>query len=318
MGAGIAGRKLFFLINPKAGLGKERDWWQAIRGQLEERQLDYMWEYTLGGKASSEQARRAVVEQDARAIVAVGGDGSLYDVVNGLLDKDTLLQPDVLLAVYPAGSGCDFARSLYGKNQPNLINLLETGVIKPIDLGRCQYFNLDGQATQSYYINSFDAGAGANTCIMVNAREGRIKRLLKGKLAFMLSALRVLCSFSYTPARIIIDGEQFEGEFIIAAVGNGQYIGGKMHLFPDAELDDGKLDVFLARRRSRLAILLLFAKVYNGSIIKVNDIIIRQTHHLRMSCTRPIPIELDGEVPGTTDIEVSVLPAALPLLFPDL
>ena len=319
MGSGIAGRKLFFLINPKAGQGKEAAWWQAMRGKLDDRGLDYSWAYTLGGKASSDQARRAVIEQKARAVVAVGGDGSLYDVINGLVEKDTLIHPDVVLSACPSGSGCDFAHFLYdGRKKPNLLELLETGIIKPIDIGRCRYVDMNGKPTSSYYINSFDAGAGADTCIAVNAKDGRLKKLLKGKLAFMLSAIRVLMSFSYTSAQIILDDkERISGEYIIMAAGNGRYMGGNMCMFPKAELNDGKLDVFLVCRRNRLAILFLFARVYDGSITKIKDVISRQVHSLQISCAHPIPIELDGEVPGVTDVELSIVPAALPFLFPD-
>ena len=90
-----------------------------------------------------------------------------------------------------------------------------------------------------------------------------------------------------------------------------------MCMFPKAELNDGKLDVFLVCRRNRLAILFLFARVYDGSITKIKDVISRQVHSLQISCAHPIPIELDGEVPGVTDVELSIVPAALPFLFPD-
>ncbi|MDO4732828.1 MAG: YegS/Rv2252/BmrU family lipid kinase [Bacillota bacterium] len=316
MDTAFINRKLYFLMNPKAGLGKMSEQWKDICQKLNSLGVDYFWEFSQSGEDSSQQVRRAVLNQGAQVVVSLGGDGSLHDVVNGLIEKDQLLRPDIVLATYPAGSACDFSRLVYRNSRVDLVQLLQHGQVRDIDLGRCRYSGPDARPRTSYFINGFDAGAGADTCIAVNEKEGRLKKLFGGKLAFLLTALGVLTKFSYTRSQIRFDGEQEEGEYLLMALGNGQYMGGSMKFFPSSRLDDGKLDLLLARKRNFLSILPLFVRLYQGKLEGIRGCLFRQVEQVQISCERPIPFELDGEVPGFTDVELSILPASLPFLFP--
>lgn len=315
MGQGVEGRKVFFLVNPQAGGGQARRWWEQTRGQLEEAGLQYDWAYTDAEAAIDRQARRAVLEQGARAIIAVGGDGTLYEVINGLVEEDRLIAEDILFAAYPAGSACDFVRQAYNGPPPAIIELLQKGRIVHIDLGRCEYHDGQGQERLSYYLNSFDAGAGADTCVGINAGQGRIKKLLRsGPLAFKLTAFSVLLNFQYTDAEVIADGYSYQGRYIIIGAGNGGYSGGGMQMCPAARLDDGLLDLFMAEQRSFPAILRAFGRLYDGSAAQVEKSLSLQAREIVITTARPIAIEMDGEVPGFTPARLSVLPGLLPLL----
>lgn len=318
MGAGIGERRLFFIINPHAGGGKCALRWQRYQQELDAAGLDYFWQYSTGPRSAAGQVRQAVLEEGARAVVVIGGDGSLGDALNGLLDGDKLIHEDLIFTFSPAGSACDFARSAFPDGNCDLVSLLKQGRVKQIDLGRCQYHLDDGQEATSYFINSFDAGAGADTCVAVNAESGRIKRLLRnGKLAFMLSALKVLMTFDYCQTTVETDGEEFSGQYLIICAGNGAFSGGGMMLLPRARLDDGLLDVLLVEKLNRRKMLPLFARIYDGSFLRERDMVYRQCRQVTINTQRPIPIELDGEVPGCTAARISVLPGLLPFLAPD-
>ncbi|NLF80783.1 MAG: YegS/Rv2252/BmrU family lipid kinase [Clostridia bacterium] len=317
MAQGVRGRKIFFIINPKAGGGHARDWWQDIRPELDAAAYDYFWQFTENGR-EEQQIREAIISGGAQAIVAVGGDGSLYHAINGMVENDALLREDMLFVVAPIGSSCDFGRFFYDGRQKkaDFLRLLAEGEIRRIDLGRC-FFPGNAQLPPrvKYFINSFDAGAGADACVEVNAGGGRLKKFWRGgRLAFLLASLKVLMTFTYTEARIELPERIIKGEYIIIGIGNGKFAGGGMMLFPRAALDDGLLDLLLVPRKGRLEILRVFSRVYRGTILGIQGIVYHQVKEAKISAARPLFVEMDGEVPGQTDVELRVLPAFLPIL----
>lgn len=314
MGADIKNRKLYCIVNPGAGGGNTSIWWNNIMPALDAKGYNYFWEESKPGQAPA-QVKQAIMDKGAEAVVVVGGDGSLYQAVNGMVENDRLIKDDIVLAALPVGSARDFAHFLYGSTQSEILRLLDDGIVKNIDIGKCTYQGKDSSCISEYFINSFDAGAGADTCTAVNANDGQVKRRFKnGKTAFMLTALKVLMTFNYTETKVEIADESFAGEYIIIGIANGQYVGGGMNLFPKAKLDDGLLDLVLVPRKSRLEILTLFSKVYGGSFLDIEGVVYRQTKQVKISTGRPIDIELDGEVPGTTNATISVVPQVLPIL----
>ncbi|MEG1661227.1 MAG: hypothetical protein RR332_01825, partial [Clostridiales bacterium] len=178
------------------------------------------------------------------------------------------------------------------------------------------YQDLWGNPVVEYFINSFDVGAGADTCAAVNAAGGRIKRRLKnGSAAFKYCALKVLMRYRYCPIEVIVDGECRVGQYIIIGCGNGRYMGGNMLLFPGAALDSGQLEVLLVQKMSKPLILRLFSRVYDGNLAHLTGVTYLSGKNICIKSQLPLAIELDGEVPGTTPVELSVLPGILPLLY---
>ena len=310
----IKDKKIFFIVNPMAGGRRANSKWESFLPKLEASGLDFFWEYTSSSGSAGEQIRHAVLQNNAEVIIVFGGDGTLFEVVNGLILNDKLIREEIILGVCSAGSACDFTRFAYTGFNGDALDMLERGQIKYIDVGRCSFMAKDKTKQIRYYLNSCDMGAGADTCYAVNANNGLLKKLLRGKLAFLLSALKVLMSFKYTNTHITCNEEKYSGEYIIAGVGNGMYAGSGMKLFPNAELCDGKLDILLVSKRSRLEILRIFTKVYSGEFIHEKDVSYLQAALVSIETDLPVLIELDGELVGYTNAEVSVLPSLLPLL----
>lgn len=318
MERGILGKKLYFSVNPHAGGGKCRAAWERALPELLSLGIDLTWEYSAGPDKAGAQARAAVCERGAEAVVVVGGDGSLYNVLNGVIVNDRLLRDDLTLAFFPAGTACDFARTIYDGASPSLPALLQNGVVAPVDVGCCTFHGAADARQRAYFLNSFDAGAGADTCMLVNAESGLVKRRLRnGRLAFMLTALRVLMTFPCTEAEVEADGKLYRGRYIIIGAGNGRCAGGGMLLFPRARLDDGRLELLLIEARGRLEILRLLPTVYTGGFFHARGVACLQVEQAVLRTARPAAVELDGEVPGKTAAAVvRVLPRLLPLLRP--
>jgi len=319
MGDGFKERKIFFIVNQFSGGGRAEKWWRAALPILNKQSLNFFWQYSAGGRKTAEQVQRAVLEDKATAVLAVGGDGHLHDTINGLIENDKLLCEDIAFAIYPAGSGCDFARMIYMNSRDNshegLLDLLFNGQLQPIDVGRADFFGTEGEERRAYFINGSDIGLGAETALRVNTRNGLQKRLLKsGQLTFLLAALQALFSYSYVPMRIEADGEKLDGHYLIAAAGNGRFVGGNMCLFPQAKLDDGLLELFLVRQMPKTRVLRLFAKVYDGTVLEVAEVCYRRVQNVKIIPTEPLQLELDGELPGLTPLNIRILPRLLPLL----
>jgi YegS/Rv2252/BmrU family lipid kinase len=319
MGDGFKRRKIFFIVNRFSGGGRAEQWWNSALPLLDRQGLDFFWQYSAGGRETARQVRQAVLEGQATAVLAVGGDGHIYDTLNGLIDEDKLLCEDLAFAIYPAGSACDFARMIYIKSGDNshngLLDLLLNGQLQPIDVGRADFFGPEGEGRRAYFINGSDIGLGAETALRVNARGELKKRLLKsGQLTFLLAALQALLSYRYVPMRIEADGEKLDGRYLIAAAGNGRFMGGNMCLFPLAKLDDGLLELFLVRQMPKIRALWLFAKVYDGTVLEVAEVEHRRVRSISIAPDKPQQLELDGELPGLTPLSLQVLPGILPLL----
>ncbi|MCL1816813.1 MAG: diacylglycerol kinase family lipid kinase [Clostridiales bacterium] len=319
MGEGFKGRRIFIIINQKAGGGRAEKWWHSALSFLDQQGLDYFWRYSAGGSATAAQVKQAVLEEQATAVLAVGGDGHIHDVVNGLIVEDKLIRENVALGIFPAGSGCDFARNIYNNKEDysddGFLDLLQNGHILPIDVGRADYFSADNQERRTYFINGCDIGLGAETAFRVNAKGGYLKRLLRnGQLAFFVAAMQALFNYRYIPIYIEADGEILNGNYLIAAGGNGRFMGGKMCLFPEAKINDGFLEMFLVQQMPIIRVLRLFAKVYDGSVLEVTQVCHRRVQSLSIKSANPLRLELDGELPGVTPLVVNILPGILPLL----
>ena len=313
--AALIDKKIFFIINPHSGGKNSLQWWEQTQPLLDQRGYDYFWQYTNDG-GIDDQVRAAVCEEGAEAVIAVGGDGTFSHALNGIIDNDALVKEDIVFVAAPLGTSCDFPRSLYANHKQDLLELLEEGVVRNIDIGRgCFIDDKGNEIGIKYFLNSFDAGVGADICYAVNANQGRLKKIFKsGRLAFMFAAIRELLRFEYTVTEVETEDETIRGEYIIIGFGNGVYAGGGMKLFPGARLDDAKLDLLLIPRKSRPDTLRLFAKVYTGKIRDIKGVIYRHLKSVSIKTERPIFVEMDGEVPGSTDLSLRVCPKFLPLL----
>jgi|GEM_PF-2953487 len=319
MGQGLRCHKIFFIINPRAGGGKAASWWQNALPALNRLEVDFFWQYSAGGAQTSRQVREAVQQGQATAVMSIGGDGHMHDTLNGIIENDTLIKPELVFGVCPAGTGCDFARMIYphgkGSGVDSFTRLLLEGVARRVDVGSAVFHTAAGEPAQAYFLNGSDIGMGAETCRRVNAEGGWLKRRLRsGQTIFLLAAIQTLFSYKYCPVSVQADGECLDGQYVIAAVGNGRFMGGNMCFFPQAQLDDGLLDLFLAAQMPKPKILRLFSKVYDGTVLQVAEVSYRQVKSVIIQPEQPLHVELDGELPGFSPLSVRVLPQLLPLL----
>jgi YegS/Rv2252/BmrU family lipid kinase len=299
--------KTVFLVNPAAENGSTGRRWPELAHRA--------GDLGLGGDALVSErpgqlgdlARRAA-DDGASLLVAVGGDGTVNEVVQGLAGRG-----GVELAVIPRGTGWDFART-YGipRRFEEAVAVARDGKARPIDLGRARYRAWDGSEAESYFANI--ASAGMSGAIAKRANE--TSKALGGKVSYLWATLAVFARWQNDEVRVEVDGERRTGRMHDVIVANGRYIAGGMKICPEAEPDDGLFDVLLIGDLTKRDLMLTLPKTYRGTHLPHPKAVVLRGARVEVDADEALPIELDGEQPGTTPVSFEVVPQALRLRVP--
>jgi diacylglycerol kinase (ATP) len=299
---------LAIVANPHAGRGRVGTRLAAIEDALRDQGLDYRVVRTTHPGHATEAARDAL-RQGERYLVAVGGDGTVHEVVNGMLSDDRPLASDAVLGVVAAGSGCDFVRSfgLPGDATAAARHLAGDGV-RRIDLGKVTFTSgTSGGSAQvtRYFPNIAEAGLGAEVVSRACALPG------------FLGAAKYLCGFWLTlpgfrppVVRIEADGQAYQWRAHNVVVANCRFYGGGMQISPKSRPDDGALDVLVMTGPKSDAFTAL-PKVYRGSHLPHRNIVELRAQRVRVETDPQVTLEADGEVLGSTPATFEVIPGAI-------
>jgi YegS/Rv2252/BmrU family lipid kinase len=284
---------LVLIANPKAGRGKVGPALLQVERSLKSQGLDYRVVVT-GGPNHATLAARDAVEAGERFVVAMGGDGTIHEVVNGMVNDDGSIPPDQVLGVIAAGSGSDFVRTfgLPGDAEWAAGHLAGDATV-PLDLGKVTYSTGGAQASR-FFPNVAEAGLGGS----VVARAANLPRWL-GPSQYFLAFWMALPRFRATTIRLQADDRTFEGRVHNVVVANCRYFGGGMHISPKSDASDGMLDVLVMTGPKSDAFTLL-PKVYRGSHLPHPNIVALRARRLHLESERPLQVEADGELLGLT------------------
>jgi diacylglycerol kinase (ATP) len=238
----------------------------------------------------------------------VGGDGSVNEVVNGIAGAK-----DVELAVIARGTGWDFVRT-YGipRKIEDAVRIALAGESRTIDLGRVTYRAWAGAEAESYFANI--ASAGMSGAIAKRANE--TTKALGGKASYLWATLAVFAGWRNNEVRVSVDDEIRGGRMHDVVVANGRYFGGGMMMCPEARPDDGLFDVLMIGDLTKRDLLLTLPKTYRGKHLPHPKAELLRGRTVTVDAESRLPIQLDGEQPGTTPVRFEVVPAALRLRAP--
>jgi diacylglycerol kinase (ATP) len=240
--------------------------------------------------------------------VVVGGDGSVNEVVNGIAEAD-----DVELAVVPRGTGWDFARTFgIPRDLDAAVEIALAGDVRTIDLGLVTFRTWAGAEGRAYFANV--ASAGISGAIAKRANEA--SKAFGGRISYYWSTLAVFAGWQTGEMRVSVDDEIRGGRMIDAMVANGRYLGGGMMMCPDAEPDDGLFDVLLFGDVTKRDLLFTLPKTYRGKHLPHPRLELLRGRIVTVDADEPLPLELDGEQPGTTPARFEIVPRALRLRVP--
>lgn len=295
------------ILNPAADHGR------AIK--LREQILSGCREYADVDLALTEYAghalalARASVDSGYDIVVAAGGDGTVHETVNGLVQND---RSKTNLGLIPIGSGNDFAYGMGLYTDLNTaIRRLFTGTPRIIDLARIQ----DDRGQNEIVVNAIGIGFDATVSIQTKT----ITRV-HGFALYALAALRTIAFYYQTPhLQIQFDDESVEQDALMVTVGVGPRVGGGFHLTPDAIFDDGLLDSCTVKPINRPTMLRLLPEAMRGTHVTSPHVIMRRNRNIDIRSDIALPIHIDGEIfayheDNVKQVTLSTLPLALPVI----
>jgi YegS/Rv2252/BmrU family lipid kinase len=305
----MTGHKTKFIVNPNADMGRA---WRTIADlrPLVEEFGGADWAGTVYPTHATTLARQAA-EAGCELVIAAGGDGTVHEVVNGLMQVPQAARPR--LGIVPLGSGNDFAHSAGIKSNPaEAFKQIYTGQPKRIDLG---VFDI-GHGEREYFDNTFGLGFDATVTI----RSHRL-RLIRGFMMYLVAVLQTLSLNHDAPMmHIVTDLETWNDETIMMVVCNGPREGGGFLVAPGSDISDGILNYATVCHVSRLMMLRLVPEVMKGTHGRFKQVRMGQLHRMQLQADKPVTIHADGEVisgfgTDVKDVTVEVVPGALELMI---
>lgn len=300
------------IVNPYAAAGKTHTAWPAIQAKLEAKIGPVKVLRTEAPGHATVLAREAL-DQGAEWLIAVGGDGTLNEVVNGMIVNDQPHHPEAVLSVIMCGTGGDFRKSLGLKNTlDGYLKALSQGSIRTLDLGKVTLTAPSGQTLTRYFINISSFGMGGDVVHRIENQP--LLKSLGGQAGFLLATLSSLCQFKPQRLRLRID-QTLDWQVLVlqVAVANGRVHGGGMLVAPEAELDDGWFDLIILTGIGPLQAAITFPRVYRGQHLSAPAV-----RHLRCRSLQaeplgkePVWLELDGEALGRLPAQFEILPRRL-------
>ena len=307
--------KYFLVVNPRSANGITGRRWPEVHAKLAAALGPCEHRFTDGPMDAMRISRQAL-EEGYDCIVAVGGDGTINEVVNGFFregDGAAAINPNAALAVLPRGTGGDFRKTFgWDAELKQAVERLTGAGTQPLDVGVVDYVDHQRQATRRYFVNICSFGVSGLVDQEVNQRS----KVLGGKLSFAVGSLRALLKYRDAPVRIAVDGRPPEAMAVTTlAAANGQYFGGGMKVAPDADPADGKLDVTIWSGYSIVDFAFKSRALYDGTHVRLRGT--RQLRCEQLSAEsadgREVLLDVDGEQPGKLPCRIRILPAAIRL-----
>ncbi|MGZ4204056.1 MAG: diacylglycerol/lipid kinase family protein [Actinomycetota bacterium] len=314
--------RMCMIVNPQAGRGAIGRALPRITAVIEEEGLEYdIVQTDVAGHA--EQLAREAVESGCTFVVAVGGDGTVHEVVNGMMGEDGPLVPDVVLGVVPSGSGSDFVKTFGLPPAPEdaARNLAGKNVWGALDIGRMRYVDLDGKERMRWFANIAEAGIGAHVVVAA----AKMPKWIGGR-AYRLAALRAILGYKPQPVHLEFNGRKARGvrpdtplqpgthdaTVTLVVVANCQFYGGGLRVAPRAIPSDGMLDVLVGEGTKMEAVRAL-QKMPMGEHVPSKEFTEYLVDRVTLDAPVPMLLEADGEPLGTTPATFDLVRGAIRL-----
>jgi YegS/Rv2252/BmrU family lipid kinase len=298
--------RMLLIVNPHAGNGRVTVLARLIAA-LDALGLEADVVETARAGDGTRIARDAA-DRGRRFIVAVGGDGTVHEVVNGLVDAGTgiVRGDDPVLGIVSAGSGCDFVRTFGLDRSPEtLARHLQTPATTRIDLGRVRLTGTDGAVISRVFTNVAEVGFGGTVAAMSRRLPARL-----GARRYRIGIVATWGSFRRVRMRVTHDGGAFDDRLCNVVVANGQFFGGGLKVAPRSLPDDGRLDL-QAWGGSVTDVVRAARQLRDGSHLQRSDVRSWPTASVSVETERPVAVEADGEPLGSTPAHFDTLPRVL-------
>jgi YegS/Rv2252/BmrU family lipid kinase len=303
--------KYFVIINPNAGKSAGLTEWVQIKSLLEKNNIEFEFHLTdCCGNAEAVVGEK--IAQNFRTFIVVGGDGTLNEVINGIFKQSVVPTKEITIGLFSSGTGNDWAR-YYNLSQDcyqGIERILKPKIITQ-DVGKVVSC-LGGQEYHNYFLNVAGIGLDSKIVFSVNSMKRRGKRT---NFAYFVALIKCFLQYKTQPIRINIDDKEISDNFLSMSIGNGKYSGGGMRQTPDANNNDGLLNVAIYPRMTKFTLMCNMPRLYNGKIKKLRGLQYFVVQNLSIILERSSIFEIDGEIIEGEQFDISVLPSSINVMI---
>ncbi|NMA04367.1 MAG: diacylglycerol kinase family lipid kinase [Clostridiales bacterium] len=277
-----------FIVNPIAGKGRARKTIPIIKKIMEDNNCSYKIKITEKAGDGQLFAREAKTGGYS-TVVSVGGDGTLHEVINGMVGGRQRL------GIVPAGTGNDFARSL---DIPLSIEDATENLLR----GKTALIDL-GKLNSEHFINFCSVGLDA----LIAEEANKIKKYFSSTYSYIIGVIKALSKFKSIKIELTIDNKKYNEEIMLVAVCNGAYYGGGMNIAPQAKVFDGQFDICVVRKMPKLKLLFLFPTIFKGKHIKYNEVKIYRGKSVQVFSGEEMHVNADGDIVDSRPVNFEIL-----------
>jgi diacylglycerol kinase (ATP) len=300
--------RALFIVNPAAGHGRAGKRWDEAR-ELAREICPGMEAVTTERPGHGRELAREAVQGGADLVVAVGGDGTVGEVVDGYLAVPEAARRSACVGTFPAGSGCDFANHVGVPREPQAwARAFAAAGRKRIDAARATFRGPGGEPRSRYFLNVACLGIPGEVAVTV-ARRGKV---LGGTLTYLLEGALAVMGAKAKRMTLVVDGvAEAEAAYHLVAAANTSTFGGGMKLAPGADAEDGLLDLLTIGDIPRAKLMTLLPKAYSGGHIGLPGVALRRARRIEIRSDADLPLNLDGDADGKAPAVFEALPKAI-------
>lgn len=307
-------KQTLFIINPASARGATVRAWADARKKVAAVGISFDEHVTAYAGEATEVTREAIT-RGVTCIVAVGGDGTLSEVVNGYFDDHCrAINRSAAIGLLPSGTGSDFRRSLGLPSSSESVQASLSLDTRLVDVARAEFQDSEGRSASRFFINVASFGLGGDVSALVNRWRDTLPRMIGGSVRFAAAAIAALGRYRTVAVSLRIDGLEIKINSNLIVAANGRFAGGGMLLAPQAELDDGLLDVILTDNATRFDVIKELPRIRRGAHLRNPKVTEMRAREVSIEPAEPMAIDLDGEMVGFTPAKLRVLPLAVRLL----
>ncbi|MBO4768784.1 MAG: diacylglycerol kinase family lipid kinase [Bacteroidales bacterium] len=296
------------IISKKSGSGKAFLMWPEVRAAFVEKGLQFSESFTEYEGHATELAREAI-SAGFRKIVAIGGDGAIHEILNGVMTQEEVPPSEITLAIIPVGSGNDWAR-LYDipKDSAEAVDVIARGKTVCQDVVKVESV-YDGKPTVRYMMNIGGLGIDSHVCYLFEQAKQKGKN---NDIQYLKCLMKGFIKFKCPLFKVYVDDELFfDGDALSVALGNGKYCGGGMRQTPDADPTDGLIDITVIKKISKVQFMSSVKRLYDGSIKSLDAASSTRGKKIQIYSSPVSFVEVDGELVGHSPVTATIVPAAV-------
>lgn len=309
--------KWLVVVNPKASVGKSEKDWPLIKDILVKEGFEFDAVLTEYPRHAIEIVRNAIVEKGYRKFIAVGGDGTNNEVINGIFTQDLVSTNEITMAALPIGTGNDWRRTFdIPLEYDKVIKIIKAGHLFAHDIGKLTYYN-DGDTKVRYFLNAAGTGLDEMVCKSTNEMKQKGKG---GTIRYLINLVKCILTYKVSHIQLTVDDElAFDDNILSLSIGNCRYNGGGMMTMPNAVPNDGLFDITVIKRVSIFKFAANVKNLYDGSFInKINEVKAFRGRKVRIVSIPPhsLKVETEGENLNNSPFDFEMLPKAINMIVP--